>query len=108
MSLNLFINGEFRSVVDDADATLLDRVLTALSVRKELIAVALNDLIVPRNQWGKTVVSEGDRLEIVHFVGGGSSRVIEGKLEVYIGRSTLLIKRRKHISISRVTRPSAS
>ena len=74
MSLTLSINGEFRSLMDDANPTALDRVLTALAVRKELIAVALNDMIVPRSLWSKTLVAEGDRVEIVHFVGGGFQR----------------------------------
>ncbi len=74
MALKLLINGEIRAFLDAAGPTALDRVLTALSVRKELIAVALNDMIVPRTLWGQTLVSEGDRVEIVHFVGGGSSR----------------------------------
>jgi sulfur carrier protein len=72
MALKLLINGELRAVLDDTNPTALDRVLTALSVRKELIAVALNDMIVPRTLWEQTLVSEGDRVEIVHFVGGGS------------------------------------
>ena len=74
MSLKLLINGEFRSLLDDAIPTVLDSVLTALAVRKELIAVALNETIVPRSLWSQTHVTEGDRIEIVHFVGGGSLR----------------------------------
>ncbi len=74
MSLQLRINGELRSILDGETPTALDRVLNALSVRKELIAVALNDMIVPRALWEQTLVSEGDRVEIVHFVGGGSPR----------------------------------
>ncbi len=53
------------------DPPPLGAVLTALAVRKELVAIALNDTIVPRAQWDETLVSEGDKLEIVHFVGGG-------------------------------------
>jgi thiamine biosynthesis protein ThiS len=49
----------------------LGSLLSALAVRKELVAIALNDMIVPRGEWDSTLVSEGDRLEIVHFVGGG-------------------------------------
>ena len=74
MPLQLRINGEIRSVLDDANPAALDKVLTALSVRKELIAVAVNDIIVPHTLWDQTFVSDGDRVEIVHFVGGGSAR----------------------------------
>ena len=72
--MKLFINGELREVLDDANPTALDRVLTALSVREELVAIALNDMIVPRALWQQTVVLDGDRVEIVHFVGGGARR----------------------------------
>ena len=72
MSLKLRINGELRLMPEDADPIALDRVLTVLTVRKELIAVAVNDIIVPRPQWTETWLSEKDRVEIVHFVGGGS------------------------------------
>jgi thiamine biosynthesis protein ThiS len=33
--------------------------------------VELNRNIVPREQWAQTTLLDGDRLEIVHFVGGG-------------------------------------
>jgi thiamine biosynthesis protein ThiS len=39
------------------------------------VAVELNLDIVPRGQWVETQLADGDRLEIVHFVGGGSGRV---------------------------------
>jgi sulfur carrier protein len=72
MSLKLKVNGELRSVPAATNPAGLESILAALPVRKELIAVALNDTIVPRAAWRQTLVSEGDRLEIVHFVGGGS------------------------------------
>ena len=72
MALDLKINGELRSVHGPSDHAALSAVLGALSVRMELVAIALNDLIVPRAAWGRTLVSSGDRVEIVHFVGGGS------------------------------------
>ena len=80
MSLDLKVNGELRSVPGVPDPTTLCVVLSALSVRKELVAIALNDLIVPRARWKDTLVSAGDRLEIVHFVGGGSGLKIDKPL----------------------------
>jgi thiamine biosynthesis protein ThiS len=35
------------------------------------VAVELNRNIVPRTDWAATVLRNGDRLEVVHFVGGG-------------------------------------
>jgi len=48
-------------------ATLVD----SLGMKAGRVAVELNRNIVPREQWATTNLAEGDRLEIVHFVGGG-------------------------------------
>jgi thiamine biosynthesis protein ThiS len=66
--MNLIINGEDRQF-DSAltIATLLDR----LGMKPDRVAVELNRELVPRERWGATHLSDGDKLEIVHFVGGG-------------------------------------
>ena len=71
LTLNLKVNGQIRRFPLLTNDQSLGSILSALAVRKELVAVALNDTIVPRAEWGQTLVSEDDRLEIVHFVGGG-------------------------------------
>jgi thiamine biosynthesis protein ThiS len=43
-----------------------------LGMKVDRVAVELNRDIVPRDRWAETVLHEGDRLEIVHFVGGGA------------------------------------
>ena len=40
-------------------------------MKADRVAVELNRDIVPRDRWAETALNEGDRLEIVHFVGGG-------------------------------------
>jgi thiamine biosynthesis protein ThiS len=42
-----------------------------LGLKGDRIAVELNREIAPRSRWADISLSEGDRLEIVHFVGGG-------------------------------------
>jgi len=42
-----------------------------MGLKSDRVAVELNRDIVPREQWEKTSLSADDRLEIVHFVGGG-------------------------------------
>ena len=42
-------------------------------MKPDRVAIELNREIVPREQWSQTPLHDGDRLEIVHFVGGGSS-----------------------------------
>ena len=73
LTLSLKVNGQLRRLPLLTNDPSLGSILSALAVRKELVAIALNDTIVPRAQWDQTLVSEGDRLEIVHFVGGGCS-----------------------------------
>lgn len=69
--LALIINGEMRTVSDLEESSPLTSLLVSMSVRRETAAIALNDIIVPRAHWDATTVSAGDRVEIVHFVGGG-------------------------------------
>ena len=42
-------------------------------MKADRVAVELNRDIVPRDRWAETTLNEGDRLEVVHFVGGGSA-----------------------------------
>jgi thiamine biosynthesis protein ThiS len=68
--MKLQINGEERDFVDSAALTLLT-VVEKLGMRADRVAVELNRDIVPRERWVETFLKEGDRLEVVHFVGGG-------------------------------------
>lgn len=68
--MHLEINGSPK-VLQHADVSTLAEVLAALELRSDRIAVELNSQIVPRQRWAETRVQSGDRLEIVHFVGGG-------------------------------------
>ena len=47
-------------------------VIEALAYNPELVVAEHNGVIVPRTQWPNTSVSDGDNLEIVTIVGGGS------------------------------------
>jgi sulfur carrier protein len=42
-----------------------------MGMKPDRVAAELNREIVPRSDWPHTQLSDGDRLEIVHFVGGG-------------------------------------
>jgi len=46
-------------------------VLERLELRQDRIAVELNGEIAPRTRWGELTVLDGNRIEVVHFVGGG-------------------------------------
>lgn len=66
--MNLVINGEPRQF---EDITSLASLVQSLGMKADRVAVELNRAIVPRPQWAATALKDGDRLEIVHFVGGG-------------------------------------
>lgn len=69
--MKLHINGEERAV---PDALSLAALLEHLGMKADRVAVELNRDIVARDRWAATPLADGDRLEIVHFVGGGSDR----------------------------------
>jgi thiamine biosynthesis protein ThiS len=65
----LHINGEPREFSEGLTvASLVDR----LGMKPDRVAVELNLEIVPRANWQATALKDGDKLEVVHFVGGGS------------------------------------
>ena len=66
--MNLTINGENQAVSADTLGALVEQ----LGMKAERVAIELNREIVPHDQWPQTPLHDGDRLEIVHFVGGGS------------------------------------
>jgi thiamine biosynthesis protein ThiS len=68
IAMKLEINGEPRDFIS---ALTLDSLLEQLSLKQDRVAVELNRELVPRGQWSVTSLAEGDRLEIVQFVGGG-------------------------------------
>jgi sulfur carrier protein len=68
--MNLTINGEPQL----SSAKTLGALVETLGMKPDRVAIELNREIVPRDQWPQTPLHDGDRLEIVHFVGGGSRR----------------------------------
>jgi thiamine biosynthesis protein ThiS len=67
--MRIQINGEEREFERELP---LAELIQHLSLPAERIAVELNRHVISRKQWPATLVKDGDRLEIVHFVGGGS------------------------------------
>lgn len=66
--MKLIINGEEKQF--EAIATLA-ALIEQLGIKGDRVAVELNREIVPRTNWLNTELHDGDKLEIVHFVGGG-------------------------------------
>jgi sulfur carrier protein len=66
--VNLTLNGEPRAFSDVRD---LAGLVARLGLDVSKIAVERNLAIIPRSAYAATALAEGDRIEIVHFVGGG-------------------------------------
>jgi thiazole synthase len=67
--MNVIINGEDRSI---DGATTVEQLLGNLGLDGRKVAVERNLEIVPKSQYGEVALSDGDKFEIVHFIGGGS------------------------------------
>jgi thiamine biosynthesis protein ThiS len=63
------LNGETREV---ADESTLSALIAALDLEPTRVAIELNHNVVRRHDWAETTLQAGDRVEIVHFVGGGA------------------------------------
>lgn len=66
--MTLTINGERRELPDLPNLAAL---VEHLGMKADRVAIELNLEIAPRDRWSDTPIKDGDRLEIVHFVGGG-------------------------------------
>ena len=67
-AIKILLNGEIREVSGGID---LDQLLELFSLPKQRVAIELNSNVVRRADWSMTQVANGDKLEVVHFVGGG-------------------------------------
>jgi sulfur carrier protein len=65
--MKIVLNGQEQTTA----SITLSQLIEQLGMKQDRVAVELNRNIVPRAQWPETNLSEGDKLEIVHFVGGG-------------------------------------
>jgi thiamine biosynthesis protein ThiS len=66
--MRVYVNGE---TLETSCASLAE-LITQLDLPATRIAIELNREVVRRNDWSGTMLHEDDRVEIVHFVGGGA------------------------------------
>jgi thiamine biosynthesis protein ThiS len=69
--LRILVNGEPQEVEEN---TSLPELVAALNLKAEQIAIELNHNVVRRAQWENTLLQANDKVEIVHFVGGGCNQ----------------------------------
>jgi len=61
------VNGEML----DMNGRTVTELLAEMNISGQRVAVELNEDIVPKSKYGETVLSDGDSVEVVRFVGGG-------------------------------------
>jgi thiamine biosynthesis protein ThiS len=71
--ITIHLNGQPQQVPEGQN---LQQLLEWLKLPGDRLAVELNREIVPRRRWAETPVQAGDRLEVVHFVGGGTCQAL--------------------------------
>lgn len=66
--MKVLINGETKEISNELN---LSELLKHFSLPQERIAIELNKEVVRKKDWENIKIAEGDRLEVIHFVGGG-------------------------------------
>jgi thiamine biosynthesis protein ThiS len=69
--MHFVLNGQSREFPQLVAGANLQDLIAELGLKGDRVAIEHNGSIVSRAEWAGTGLSEGDRLEIVHFVGGG-------------------------------------
>ena len=70
--MKLIINGECKEINETIDSLFLEDLINLLGYQPQLIVVELNGIIINPQHWVETKMKNGDSLEIVTIVGGGS------------------------------------
>ncbi len=66
--VTIVLNGEEKKVENEVT---VDRLLDLFSLPRQRVAIELNKRVVRRQYWKDTLVRESDKVEVIHFVGGG-------------------------------------
>ncbi|MBI4967848.1 MAG: sulfur carrier protein ThiS [Rhodospirillales bacterium] len=77
--MRVTVNGEPRDI---GPATTVEALLGQIGLDARKVAVERNREIVPKSAYGATPLAEGDKLEVVHFIGGGAPSTAEDGWEV--------------------------
>ena len=66
--IKIKINGKIKSITED---TYLSKVLKNLKIPLNKVAIELNEEIIDKKKINKIKLNKSDKIEIVHFIGGG-------------------------------------
>jgi thiamine biosynthesis protein ThiS len=72
MSLTLILNGQPRVFETLPVSATLENLVQEIGLKGDRVAIEYNGEIASRTTWDSITLSDNDRLEIVHFVGGGT------------------------------------
>ena len=72
-SVKIVLNGTERSLEELGNDPSIAALVESLGFRADRVALERNGEIVPRTTWAETPLKAGDRIELVHFVGGGAT-----------------------------------
>lgn len=67
--MNIVLNGEAKEIAANSSVAEL---IQLLNLAPERLAIEVNRRIIRRADWPSTTLAEGDKVEVVHFVGGGA------------------------------------
>ena len=70
--MNIKLNGEIKTINHSDEEFFLESLISKLGYQPQLVVVELNGTIINSQKWINTKVKDGDCLEIVTIVGGGS------------------------------------
>lgn len=66
--MELTINGEKREFTNNSK---LKEIMALLQIEEKVMACAVNMQIIKKEKWGSHTLNDGDKIEMLHFVGGG-------------------------------------
>ena len=66
--MKITVNGEEKEY---AEGTSLALLINDLGIKVKVMAAAVNMNVVKKNDWESHILSDGDKIELLHFVGGG-------------------------------------
>lgn len=89
MALSVILNGQPREFGQLEPGASLIEVVGALELKADRIAIEHNGEIAQRGAWEQTSVNDGDRLEIVHFVGGGRGSADSRLSTSFVGKDQI-------------------
>jgi sulfur carrier protein len=66
--MKIVVNGEDREI---ADGTTVEELLNSLKIKDKTMATAIDMKVIKQDKWKTRVIQDGEKIEFLHFVGGG-------------------------------------